>query len=111
MTTPTDIADALTADEARQSIGYFLDALHRLDMTGDRQQFVADMKRAVDVTEAAAYGTPQQTVKAGQWPQAARQMALSLLPEVGPREAARRVSQEYGRPCSHTMVRVWGRAA
>lgn len=111
MKIPTEIADALTADEARQCIAYFLDAVYRLDETGDRQQFVADMKRAVGVTELASDTVPQQTIKAGQWPAAAREMALSLLPEVGPREAARRVSAEYGRPCSHTMVRVWGRAA
>lgn len=107
-----DLADALTADEARQSIGYFLAAVHRLDESGDVAAFVADMRRAVEVTEASAYGTPQQTVKAGQWPQSARNLALTLVRGgKSKRQAAREISHEYGRLCSHALVRHWMEAA
>ena len=104
------LAEALTADEARQCLSAFLYAVEKHDSTGSQSDLHAGLLSAVELTEhAATYGL--RSVPAIGFPPGARQMAKRLLQHNGPRETARQISRYYGRECSHQVVMYWTREA
>lgn len=108
----SDLAESLTAEQARQCVAAYLDAVDYLDATGDRQAFVARMRRAVRLTEHCAQEVPQAQQRDNSWPACARLLASDLAANgTGPYQIAQRLAEEYQRPCSHGLVRRWLRRA
>jgi len=106
------LAEALTAEQARECVDAYLSAVERLDATLDTEAFVSDMRRAVRVTEINAETVPQVQYKPSNWPSDARVRAMELRASgLGTYQTAQILAEEYDRPCRHSLIAAWERRA